>query len=317
MRNKAKRSGKNAKQAAQRPPSGERRGWDDFEVLLALGRAGTLSGAAQRLGVNASTVGRRLDALESALGVHLFDRAPTGIAPTDTAEALMPIAEAMERSIADAWRLVEGRETEPEGLVRITAPPGLANWFLAPALVRLRARHPKLVIELAASVSYADLTRREADIALRGKRPRTGDFVAVRLAEAASIVVAGPTVVERLGELDRLDAVDWITWGPDLASFPDAAWVTANVDPGHIVLRTSSMDAQIHAAKVGLGAMLLTRPFLAWIDLRELPLSRSLARRLPPTPVGSLWMVGHRALRTVPRIAAVWDFILEEAKRFG
>lgn len=296
---------------------GERLRWDDFELVLALGRAGSLASAATRLGVNTSTVGRRLDALEAALGVQLFDRSPTGIAPTELALALLPVAEAMERSVADALRLVEGRETEPEGTVRITAPPGVANWFVAPALIRLRQRHPKLTIELDAAIGYADLTRREADIALRAVRPRSGDLLAVRLTAAESVIVAAPTLIQRAGKLDRLDAIDWITWGPDLASMPDARWITANVDAARIVLRTSSMDAQIQAARAGLGAILVGRPFVEWIGLEPVPLSPSLAARLPSTPSAALWLVGHRALRDVPRIRAVWDFIVEEAKAFA
>jgi DNA-binding transcriptional LysR family regulator len=316
MGKKAKLDRKNAKpRALPSEPAEQRLRWDDLEVVLALVRAGSLAGAAARLEVNTSTVARRLDALEAALGVHLFDRSPTGIAATELAESLLPVAEAMERSVADALRVIEGRETEPEGTVRITAPPGLANWFVAPALIRLRARYPKLCIELDASIGYADLTRREADLALRANRPRSGDLLAVRLTEAQSILVATPALVPT--PLERLDAIDWITWGPDLASLPDARWITANVDADRIVLRTSSMDAQIHAARSGLGGLMVPQPFAEWIGLVEVPLSRSLAKRLPPTPSGALWLVGHRALRDVPRIRAVWDFIVAEAEAFS
>lgn len=301
-------------------PSGapvlERLRWDDLEVVLALGREGTLSGAAIRLGVNTSTVARRLDAMEASLGVHLFDRTPAGIAATELAEALMPVAEAMERGAADALRLIEGRETEPEGTVRITAPPGIANWLVAPALVELRARHPRLVIELDASVGYADLTRREADLAIRILRPTSGDLISVRLAESASIIGAAPTLCRRVGRLARLDDVDWIAWGADLARLPDAHWLATHVDPTRVVLRTSSIDAQIHAARRGLGALLLNRPFLEHCGLVPVPLERGLARALPPIPTGSLWLVGHRALRNVPRVEAVWGFIVAKAAQW-
>jgi len=316
MGKNAKPSGENAK------PVLERLRWDDLELLLALAREGTLSGAATRLSVNTSTIGRRLDAMEAGLGVHLFDRTPTGIAPTDLAESLLPIAETMERAAADALRSIEGRETEPEGLVRVSAPPGIANWFLAPALVELRKRYPKLVIELDASVGYADLARRDADLALRGARPSSGDLVAVRLAETSSVIVASAARARmngkngKLGKLGSLDAIEWVTWGRELAHLPDAKWITANVDPARIVLRTSSMDAQIHAVRAGLGAMLVGRPFVGWLDLVELPLERGLAKRLPALPSGAMWLVGHRALRSVPRVQAVWEFIVEQAQKF-
>ncbi|MCA9688494.1 MAG: LysR family transcriptional regulator [Myxococcales bacterium] len=306
---------KNAKQAEE-PAAGAGLRWDDLALVLALSRAGTLSGAAARLGVNTSTVARRLDALEEGLGIHLFDRTSAGIAATELAEELAPIAEAMERAAADALRLVEGRETAPEGIVRLTAPPGLANWFVAPALPKLRARYPKIAVELDASIGYADLTRREADLALRSGRPRSGDLVAVRLCQAGYVIAAGPSRVAELGALRSLDACEWITWGRDLAHLPDAAWVAANVAPARVALRTSSMDAQLHAAREGLGALLVPEPFVAWSGLAPVRLARALASQLTSPPAGELWLIGHRALRSVPRIQAVWEFILEESQRW-
>jgi DNA-binding transcriptional LysR family regulator len=313
MPKNARQIRENAKPVKTRAASVAALRWDDLEVVLALGRAGTISGAATRLGVNTSTIARRLDAMEASHGVHLFDRTPAGVAATELAESLLPVAEAMEHAAADAVRIVAGRETEPEGTVRLTAPPGLANWIVAPALVGLRRRHPKLVLEIDASVGYADLTRREADLAMRSGRPTSGDLVAVRLAETASIIAVAPAVAKRLGKVASLDALDWITWGRDLAHLPDARWVTTNVSPQRIALRTSSMDAQLHAARAGLGAMLVARPFLPASDLVELALERALARRLPEVPTGTLWLVGHRALRNVPRVRAVWDYIVELA----
>lgn len=153
-------------------------------------------------------------------------------------------------------------------------------------------------------------------MALRSSRPTSGDLVAVRLAEASSVIAASPERIRALGKLDRLDAIEWITWGRDLAGFGDAKWIEANVDPARVVLRTSSMDAQLHAARAGLGALLVPRPFFEWIDLAEVPLDREFAKHLPPLPIGSLWLVGHRALRDVPRVRAVWEFIVEKAQTF-
>lgn len=313
----AQQIGENAKQAGAAPTVVDRLRWDDLELLLALAREGTLSGAATRLDVNTSTIGRRLDAMEARCGAHLFDRTPAGIHPSELARALLPIAESMEQVAADALRVIAGRETEPEGLVRLTAPPGLANWFIAPALVELRRRYPKLVIELDASIGYADLTRREADLALRISRPSSGELVAQRLVEAHSVIVAAPERVRALGRLTSLEQIEWITWGRDLAGFPDAAWLREHVDASRIVLRTSSMDAQLHAAKAGLGAMLLQQPFGEWAGLRELPIAPSLAKRLAPLPHGALWLVGHAALLDVPRVRVVWDFIVERTRGFA
>lgn len=286
-------------------------------MLLALLQARSLSGAGARLGVNASTVSRRLDALEAALGAHLFDRTPDGLLPTAAAEALGPHAEAMERAAAGLALAAQGREVAPEGEVRLTAPPGVAEFLVAPALPRLYRRHPALRIVLDASVAYADLTRREADVALRTSRPAAGDLLVRKLGEVRGAAFASPAYAAELRTLRRLDQARWITWGDDLAHLPSARALEERVPAERIVLRTSHMGAQLAAARVGAGA-LLTEPHSARVaGLVEVPLAPELARTLAAARTGALWLVVHRALREVPRIAAVVDFLLETARRAG
>jgi DNA-binding transcriptional LysR family regulator len=235
------------------------------------------------------------------------------VLPTALAEELGPHAEALERSAAGLAMAASGREAEVAGVVRITAPPGVADHVVAPALPKLLARWPKLHVVLDASVGYADLARREADIALRGMRPQTGDLVAKKLGEATDILLTSEAYAAELGRLTRLDRARWITWGDDLAHIPSGRWLAeANVPSDRIVLRTSSIGAQITAAQAGLGIALLSHPF-GRLGLRPVRLAPALARSLPPLPRGALWLVGHRALRDVPRIAAVWSFIEDEA----
>lgn len=152
--------------------------WDDLRVFLALFRHRTLSGAGAALSLDASTVSRRLAGLEEALGATLFDRTRDGVLPTAAAEQLLSAAEDAENAAFAVARIAEGLERSPEGTVRITAPPLLVDAFLAPAMPGFRKRFPALTLELLASASFADLTRREADIALRMSRPSTGDLVA-------------------------------------------------------------------------------------------------------------------------------------------
>ena len=289
--------------------------WDDLRIVLAIARAGSLSGAAARLALNTSTVARRLDALEERLDLHLFDRTSSGVLPTEAAEALLPAAEQMEQAAADAMRVVEGRETTPEGVVRLTAPPGWASLFIAPALVRLAERHPKLRIELDASVGYADLTRREADIALRVQKPKAGDFIVRAFVETELVPVAIPEIARTAGRVRSLDALRWITWGRDLAHLPDARWIAGLVNESSIVLRTSSIEAQRHAIAAGLGVGMDMRAVLGLSAAKAIRFPRALRTKMPPLPRGTIWLVTHRALRHVPRVAAVWTFLLEEAAR--
>ncbi len=290
--------------------------WDDARVLLALLRAHSLSGAGAFLGVNASTVSRRLDVLERALGARLFDRTPDGVLPTALAEALAAHAEAMERAASGLLLAAEGREVEAEGEVRLTALPGGMEYLVAPALPRLLARHPRLRLTLDASVAYADLTRREADLALRSVRPTSGDLLVRKLGEGTGAILASPDYAAELGRLRSLGDARWITWGEDLGHLEPARFVSERVPAGAVRVRTSHIGTQLAAARVGVGVLLVDRTVGRANGLVEVSLAAALERGLPRLR-SELWLVVHRALRNVPRIAAVWEFLVEEAARLG
>jgi DNA-binding transcriptional LysR family regulator len=291
--------------------------WDDARVLLALLRKRTLRGAAAALRVNASTIGRRLDALEEALGTQLFDRTQDGLAPTAAAEQLLAHAERLEQAALGLVSAVEGFEREPEGLVRISALPGVADHFVAPSIARLLERYPLLRIELDVSIAYSDLTRREADIALRTQRPTSGDLVAQRLTEDRDSILGSKNYVEELGQLKQLSDARWIGWGHELALLPSARWLTERVPDSAIVLRTCSINAMLSAAESGLGLLLLSKAFLNVRPLALAQLTRALGKEASSLPTTELWLVGHRALRDVPRVAVVWEFILEDMARIS
>ncbi len=285
--------------------------WDDLRFVLAAHRHGTLLGAARALSTHASTVGRRLEALEAELGHALFDRTTTGLAPTALADELRPIAEAMESHAAEVLRRVEQQETEPEGWVRIAAPPGIATYVLAPLLPALAEAHPKIRIDLEPSVGYADLTRREADLALRAVPPTAGTLVSRRLLEGVQDPCGSPALVRRLGRIDDIAAVPWVTWSEPFAQLPAARWIAEHAPSTQVRFRCTSFEPQVEAARGGLGAMLLGERFAALAGLEPLRLAPGLLRKLAPFPRGALYLVGHRALRDVPRVAAVWAFLIE------
>jgi DNA-binding transcriptional LysR family regulator len=290
--------------------------WDQVRLFLSIARERSLAGAAARLALDVSTVSRRLDRLEEIIGAPLFDRTRDGTTPTALAEQLVDHAEEMELSasrFASAGTLVE---TQVEGTVRLTVLPGIADFFIAPMLARLHELHPRLAVELDASVPYADLTRREADLAIRSTRPASGDLTALKLLEVASLPMASPVYARELGKLKRLEDARWIAWGADLAHLPDAVWLRTHGPSVAPVLRTSHFASQLAAARAGLGAVVASRPF-ASPELVALPHAKALDAAWAALPVGALWLVGHRALRNVPRVAAVWDFIVESVGRRG
>lgn len=166
--------------------------WDDLHLFLAAYRARSLTGAGKTLGLDQSTASRRLASLEKALKARLFDRVPGGLAPTGLAERVLPIAETAEGAAAAFVREAEAADEAVEGVVRLAVPDGIDSEFLVPLLPKLLAQYPGLVIELVASQQVANLARREADLALRLVRPRTGDLVARKVAVLAQGVWVHP-----------------------------------------------------------------------------------------------------------------------------
>ena len=288
--------------------------WDDVRIFLAVHRQRSLASAAQKLGVDTSTVSRRLAALETDLGERLFDRTREGLAPARAAERVLAAAEAMEAAHARLTRDASAIKSLAEGTVRISTAPGLSSVFIAPALVRLRKRYPKISIELDASTAPRDLTRYEADIAVRSIRSSGAELVTTKLGTARWVAAAAPKLAQKLGRLTSWSDAAWIQWDRDLASFHVARWVAQHVPVSAIALRTSDFVAQLAAAKAGLGVVLAVRQYIDATGLTELDLSPTLANAAESWPIDDLWLVGHRALREVPRVAAVWDFLVEELR---
>lgn len=284
--------------------------WERVRLFLAVYRGRSLLRASERLAVDVSTISRRLDRLENDLGAPLFDRTREGTTPTVLAEQMMPHAEEMELAAIRFATAGAQRETEIEGIVRISVPPGVADTFLAPRLLTLYQRHPRLLLEIDASVGYVDLGRRQADLAIRGHRPTHGELIATKLVTARTVPLASPEYARELGRLRRLEDARWIVWGDDLAHLPDAAWLRKHGPQVEPVLRTSHFGSQLAAARAGLGVLATAHPF-TMAGLVEVAHTRKLDRAWAELPVGALWLVGHRALRQVPRVAAVWSFVQE------
>jgi DNA-binding transcriptional LysR family regulator len=284
--------------------------WEHVRLFLAVAREGSLLGAAARLALDVSTVSRRLERLEGQLGAPLFDRGREGATPTALAEQMLPHAEEMENAAIRFASAGAQAETEVEGVVRVTAPPVIASEFVAPALPALYARHPRLTVELDASVGYANLTRREADVAIRAGRPSAGDLVAAKLLAGRASLLASPAYARALGRLRSFDDARWLTWAADLAHLPEAVWLRKHAPRARVALRTSHFASQLSAARAGLGVVITADPF-ARAGLVEIACAKALDAACAELPSGSLWLVGHRALRQVPRVAAVWGFLVD------
>jgi DNA-binding transcriptional LysR family regulator len=280
--------------------------WDDVRVFLAVHRERNLGRAAKRLALDISTASRRLAALESKLGVRLFDRRREGLAATVASEQLLPPAEEMERCLFRFANTVDALEAVVEGTVRVTAPPGLAESFLAAPLTQLLREHPRLTIELESSSTMADLTRREADIAIRARKPASGDLLVTKLRETRWVVVVAAarasTVVHDWKE-ER-----WIGWSAALGAMPASRWMRSeSIVPAFV---TDNLTAQLAAVASGFGLALVPESFITTQPVAPARHAKSLAESAAAWPRDNLWLVGHRAQRDVPRVAAVWQFLV-------
>lgn len=267
--------------------------WDDLRVFLAAARAGSFSRAAGLLGLRQSTVSRRIASLEAVVGGELFLRSHAGLVPTARGAALLAAAADLEVAAAQALRAAAGADECAVGEVRLAAAPGLASLWLAPHLPALLDAHPGLRLELVVSTSIADLTRREADLALRFVRPAGEDLVARKLGTLAHGVLCH----RRWAHTAWADLPWVLVIVPGLTT-PEEAWTLQHaVRPP--VLRTHDYDAAVAAVRAGVGAMVGSAA-LAVDDvlLRDPP-----APLPPPSP---LWLVGHRATRSSARVDAVW-----------
>ncbi len=280
--------------------------WEDLRFVLAVGEAGSLAGAGRRLSVSHATVFRRLGALERQLGVRLFERTRGGYAPTPAGEELIAAAAGVEATVTAAERRLAGRDLRPSGTLRVTTTDTLLHGLLLPLVAGFRAAYPEILLELVASNARSDLTRREADVALRPADRPPERLVGRRLGTVAEAVYLA---AGNRQDATDLRALDWI--GPDPALFFPALedWLEAEGLAPRVVLRLDSLLAIRSAVAAGLGAAVLPC-YLAEAD----PALRRLGPPLDGLAV-DLWLLTHPDLRRVGRVRAFMDFMGREIAR--
>jgi DNA-binding transcriptional LysR family regulator len=294
-------------QKAQRgaAPAQERTGrldWGHLRFFLELVRTGSHARAAKRLGVDRNTVARHVAALETALGVSLFERGPQGWSCTAAGHDLSELAGRVEEDVLALARHVDARDQALSGTVRLTTAAHLACHLLAPALPRLRERHPGLILEIAADQRTFDLTRREADLAVRMGRPRDAGLVTRRLSEVAYGIYAG--VGSPPAERGAVDfaADEFLGFDESMASVPQERWLVRQAPERRVAFRCNSTAALLSAARHGVGVAVLPR-FLGDAD-------PSLRRLRGPEPVPhEIWLLVHGDLRRTPRVKVVIDWV--------
>ena len=280
--------------------------WDHLRYFLAVSQAGSLAGAAAALGVNHSTVFRRVNALEDQLGVRLFDRLREGYVLTAAGEAVAEQANRAAESIDALQRAVLGRDHALRGEVRITTAPNLATEFVAPALAALRASHPGIRVELAVSDTDYDLARRQADLALRATSAPPDYLVGRHVLAVPWFVFGGQPYLQQRGAphaMADLAGHDLVGADETLRRLPAYEWLHAHHPRERFAATANQLNtiAALIVAGLGLGVLPADqhRPGLVRLFAME------------PAVTSDLWLLSHPDLRQVERIRVVSDHVLE------
>ncbi|WP_136068630.1 LysR family transcriptional regulator [Modicisalibacter radicis] len=279
--------------------------WDDLRIALAIAESGSLAGAARRLGVNHATVFRRLGELERQLGVRLFERSRGGYVATPAGEDLAATAARVAGEVADAERRVLGQDLALSGTLRITTTDTLLAGLLTPLFARFRAAHPRIVLEVVVSNRTLNISRRDADIAIRPTLTPPETLVGRRVGRIAQ---ASYTRADRHAEPA---CPAWIGPDPHLGYPVLEAWMARQGHDARVVYRVDSMLAMQSAVQNGMGCGVLPC-YLADADC-------SLQRLGEPIDelAIDLWLLTHPDLRRTARVRALFGFLAESLEADG
>jgi DNA-binding transcriptional LysR family regulator len=279
--------------------------WSDFKLILALSHGGSVAGAARRLEVDSSTVSRRLAAMEQALGACLVIRGGRDFAFTAEGKTVIAAAESMEAIVSSAASAVRAAKTGIDGVVRISAVPSILR-TLMPLLPMAAKRYPKLSIEVNAAARVIDLSRGEADIAVRMTQPQEVDLIGKRAFEmgfgvfASKAYAAGREMPKEFGDLAQHSLVQYIQ---PMLHLPWFAWIEAFASKGAPATRVDSTEMAVGVVASGGGIGVL--PCFSG--------DHSGLVRVFPEPVANAvgWIVYHESARNSARIRAVVELLTE------
>jgi DNA-binding transcriptional LysR family regulator len=277
--------------------------WDDVQSFLAIARARSLSGAARDLGVRQSTMSRRLEALEGKAGARLLQRTPRGYELTALGEAVLGNAERMEAEAIAVQRMVQGRDVALSGTVRVTTVEVIAEMVLPDAVAELQAQYPGITIDVLSDPRSLNLSRREADLAIRMAPFEGNELVSRRMATGASALYASRAYLDAHGEPGDGTGHAVITVLEDQARLPEQRWLFECLPRARVALRSNSRTAQLAAVRAGLGMACLP----SFLGDSAPDVVRVTA--VGPGPTREIWLGVHADLRHMPRIRAVIEVI--------
>jgi len=282
--------------------------WDDMKIFLALVRSRTLAAAARSTGQDATTVSRRLQRLETALGAVLFEHGSAGHALTEAGHRLLANAEAMETNARSVQQTAEAG-SGLAGTLRISVSEGFGTWFVARRLHAFASAHPGVAVDLVASTGFLNPSRREADIAIMLARPRGGPLIAAKLTDyrlgayASQAYIETEGAVANIAELTERRLIGYV---PNLIYAPELRYLAELDERLEPEIRSSSITAQAWLIASGTGCGILPC-FIGDATaglVRLLPYEISIQR--------TFWLVVHRDMRRVARVEAFIAWLRKE-----
>lgn len=288
--------------------------WDNLRYFLEVARSGTLVAAARRLGVEHTTVSRRVQALEKQMGEALFAREAGGHRLTEAGRHLLPGVEAMEAAVLGVERAVPAPGSGPSGLVRVGATEGFGTLILAPHLARLTQRHPQLSIDLLALPRMLHLSRREADIIISLERPTRGSVIVIQLADYTLHLYGQREYLARrplVQQKEDLRHHAFISYVDDLLFTKELQFLDQLYPPERFAFRSTSITAQYEAVRAGAGLAVLP----AFMADRDPVLARVLPQEARFTR--TFWMSMPAEGKHLARMQAVWGFLKATAREEG
>ncbi len=276
--------------------------WSDLQFVLAVADRGSLAAAARALGVNHTTVLRRVQAFEAAHGMRLFDRLASGYAVTAAGERALSAARSIAGLVEELEGRISGQDLRLEGPLLIATTDTIMASLLPPVLAAFHQEHPAVQLQVSTGTDIANLARREADVAIRVTHSPPEMLIGRRISGVAMAIYRASADPTEAADSAALLEEDWVALSDGLAETAVGRWMRLNVAEEHIVLRTDGFLALGRAAAAGIGLAALPVYFGDSVpDLKR----ASPAVELRPAP--SLWVLSHRDLKRTARVRAFVD----------
>lgn len=282
--------------------------WSDLQYILAVANNGSLAAAARALGVNHSTVQRRITSFEALQQVTVFDRKPDGYKLTIEGQQLLEAARAVEQAVWGLERKITGKDLKLEGTIRLTTTDTLLHTIVGRPLAQFHQEYPDIVLDVSITNSVLSLTRRDTDVAIRPAQSKPEPLVGNYLGDIRFAVYASADYLRDRPQL-TLNELDWLSPGDEMAGSTPGRWLHRTVPKAKIVMKADSLLALGCAAQRGLGAAMLPTYLgdeLDGVERVDVAFDKF---------SNGLWIVTHADLANAARIHTFMSFMSDAIKQ--